>query len=637
MCGIAGFLTTDPSSEHLQKVLSRMLSAMYHRGPDEEGLLVVGNLALGMRRLSIIDLAGGHQPIFNEDRRIAIVFNGEIYNFQTLRQELMERGHQFATQSDTEAIVHAYEEWGIDGLHRLRGMFAFALYDGRNPYSPLVFLARDRLGIKPLYFYADPLSREVLFASEVRALLASGRVSREVDPETLPGFLLFGSVIEPNTLVRGIYSLPPGCSLRIEKKGEGFKLSLEEWWNLSSVKSQEVFSRQKTIQEIRQVLEEAVRLHLIAEVPLGIFLSSGIDSTALAALASRVSEGLVHTFTVAFTEEGYNEAERARATARLLNTKHSELLVTGQMMLKRMHKAVLSLDQPSMNGINTYFVSWSARQAGLKVALSGVGGDELFGGYQTFRLTPRLALFSHLSSTFPKPLKILGEYSLKAVERLWTTEALRKLLSLVRNPGSLPHPYFWTRLLFTPSQVSRLCPSEGGEASPWRQRLNALSEEVSSQPLFNQVSFLELTTYMTNTLLRDTDGMSMAHSLEVRVPFLDPLVVERTFFSPVEYKIAPPIPKPLLVASLKDLLPAEVVHQKKRTFTFPWPIWLRKDLKGSLEKSLNGLSPSLKEYLSQEEVGKVWQSFLGNQTGWARPWSLYVLNEWVKHYLDEVE
>ncbi len=638
MCGIAGFLTTDSFSEHLQRVLHQMLSAMHHRGPDEEGSFLAEGVALGMRRLSIIDLAGGHQPIFNEDRKVAIVFNGEIYNFQTLRQELMKRGHQFATHSDTEVIVHAYEEWGVDCLQRLRGMFAFALYDGRNPYSPLVFLARDRLGIKPLYFYVSPSQKEVLFASEVRALLASSMIPREIDPNALPGFLLFGSVMEPNTLVKGVFSLPPGHLLRIQKKEGGFGLIQEEWWDLSSATSKEVFPRQKVLQEIRQVLEEAVRLHLIAEVPLGVFLSSGIDSTALAALASRVSEKPVHTFTVAFMEEDYNEAEMARHTARLLNTKHSELLVTGQRMLERMREAVLALDQPSMDGINTYFVSWSARQAGLKVALSGVGGDELFGGYQTFHLTPKLANFSRLATAFPAPLRTLGESGLRKVEGFWASEALRKLTSLLGSPGSFPHPYFWTRLVFTPSQVQLLCLfSREENGFLWRQRLDSLSKRVLSQPLFNQVSFLEMTTYMTNTLLRDTDCMSMAHSLEVRVPFLDHLVVERTFFSPVEYKIAPKIPKPLLVASLEDLLPTEVIHQRKRTFTFPWAVWLKKDLKESLEKSLSRLSPGLREYLSQEEIGKVWWSFLKGRTSWSRPWSLYVLNEWVKYYLDEVE
>ena len=412
-----------------------MMAALHHRGPDDEGLvtspanaLEAGRSAvLGMRRLSIIDLASGHQPVFNEDGSVAVVFNGEIYNFRELRDALQSRGHLFRTNSDTEAIVHAYETWGEDCVHHLRGMFALAVLDRRprpcqgvpqelREAGSRVFLARDRLGIKPLYYAIT--DGALLFASEVRALLASGRIAPLLSRETLESYLLFGSVAEPMTLVEGVFSLPPGHSLFLPVSGAVLRPRPKRFWSFAEAAQKRPRDVPRDLpaaaRELRPLLEEAVRSHLIADVPLGIFLSSGIDSTALAALASRVQKGM-HTFTVVFPEQDFSEGKLARQTAETFGMQHQELLLGGEEMLARLEKAVSALDQPTMDGINTYFVSWAARQVGLKVALSGLGGDEIFGGYKNFT---RLRHLSRLAGT--------GRFVPRAL-RAWTAAAFAEL------------------------------------------------------------------------------------------------------------------------------------------------------------------------------------------------------------------
>ena len=353
---------------------------MWHRGPDEDGLLVAPSAVLGMRRLSIIDLSGGRQPVFNETGNVAVVFNGEIYNFRQLRDTLLARGHAFRTNSDTEVIVHAYEEWGEQCARELRGMFAFAIWDARASgtsgdaaRSARIFIARDRLGIKPLYYaFADGT---LFFASEVRALIATGRIVPRLSPDSLEAFLLFGSVAEPSTLVEGVFSVPPGHSLAITANAPPSKPQPKPYWDFSDAALQVEPVPPKNLKEaakkLRPLLEETVREHLISDVPLGVFLSSGLDSTALVALASRFQNDL-RTFTVVFPEQRYSEAKISRETAAHFKTRHEEVLLTPSQLADQLDDAVGSLDQPSMDGLNTYFVSRAARQAGLKVGSSRV-------------------------------------------------------------------------------------------------------------------------------------------------------------------------------------------------------------------------------------------------------------------------
>jgi asparagine synthase (glutamine-hydrolysing) len=616
-----------------------MMGQLRHRGPDDEGLFADDSVALGMRRLSIIDLGGGHQPVFNEDGTAAVVFNGEIYNFPELRHTLESRGHAFRTASDTEVIVHAYEEWGEDCVDHLEGMFAFALAETSKSTrrgNPRVLLARDRLGIKPLYYaLADGA---LFFASEVRSLLASGQIEPRLSQPALRSYLLFGSVAEPMTLVEGVYSLPPGHRIVISAASRHAKIEPEPYWDFADSarppSDHKWTDRSSAAAFLRSLLEETVESHLIADVPVGVFLSSGIDSTALVALAAQ-KRAAVHTVTVVFREHEFNEAELARRTAQRFGTRHQELALTGGDMLARLGEAVSALDQPSMDGINSYFVSWAARQAGLKVALSGLGGDEMFGGYSTFRSTPEAQSVAALARRVPGGIRsVLAAAAERVSKHLNGKDAHRKMAALWRDPSFLPHPYFYTRLLFTPAQVLELLNCNGIVApEPWQDWLAQIARE--SEPLddFTSVSCLESRSYMANTLLRDTDAMSMAHSLEVRVPFLDHPLVEFVSRLPARVKSAAGMPKSLLVEAMGDLLPREVVSQRKRTFTLPWEHWLRGPLREELASEFNAVAPSLAPCLDAHAVRRVWRSFLEGHTTWSRVWSLFVLNKWARRHL----
>ncbi len=572
-----------------------MTAAMKHRGPDDDGLLVAPpqatGSALGMRRLSIIDLAGGAQPIFNEARDVAIVCNGEIYNFRELRRTLESAGHSFRTQSDTEVIVHAWEQWGTECLSELRGMYAFALLDWRTRNDagvPQLFLARDPLGIKPLYYAWK--GDKLLFASELRALLASGSIDRQLSPDAVTSYLLFGSASEPVTLMEGVYSLPPGH-------------------------------------------------RLLLYLP-----DRGLDSAAIATLAARHSPG-IHSFTVVFPEQEFNEAPLARRVAEHCGTRHEEVPLSGSDMLARLEEAVGALDQPSMDGINTYIVSWAARQVGLKVALSGLGGDELFGGYSTFHDTRRAARLAAFARVVPGALRSAMR---PLAERLFagfsSRDAARKAAAVWDAPRQLPHPYFFTRALFplpdlrrlmTPCLRASVVGADGKTLAPtWLGWLTLCAGQSARFDTMTAVTWLELRTYMASTLLRDTDSVSMNRSLEVRVPLLDSPLVEFVAELPDEVKQEHGSKKALLREAVAELLPSEILAQPKRTFTLPWEHWLRGPLRARIETGLSDLSPALSPLLHADGVQAVWKSFLGGETSWSRPWALFVLNEWCRRNLN---
>lgn len=629
------------NAEESARAVRRMTASIFHRGPDEDGFLIAPpaapRVAFGMRRLSIIDLPGGHQPVFNESSDVAIVFNGEIYNFPQLRAELESAGHQFRTHSDTEVIVHGYEQWGDACVEHLRGMFAFALLDMRGDptAAPKVLLARDRLGIKPLYYTV--IGGALIFASEVRALLASGYVPRKISPGALDSYLLFGSVCEPMTLVDNVFSMPPGHRLSVAAKGPVHRAAPEAYWSFgeaAAYKPQDMpITLEAAAQRLRPLLEETVSGHLIADVPLGVFLSSGLDSTAIVALASAAQPGL-HTFTVIFSEQEFSEAGPARATARRFGTRHEELMLDGAEMLQHLDEAVESLDQPSMDGINTFFVSWSARRAGLKVALSGLGGDEIFGGYATFSSGPRVARLAAFGRKLPRAVR---GATARAIGRAGGRgDAGRKLAALWRNADALPHPYFFTRALYTPDHVSALrgAALSAGENVPWRNWLAETARQAAGLDSFGAISCLEARSYMGNTLLRDTDSVSMANSLEVRVPLLDHVLVEFVTRLPAAAKQRRGVNKALLVEALRGLLPEEIVSHRKRTFTFPWEHWLRGSLGARVRAGLGQPAPALAPHLDASAVQAVWLAFEACKTNWSRPWSLYVLNQWCRQHLE---
>ncbi len=620
-----------------------MMAAMLHRGPDDEGVLIAPRVAVGMRRLSIVDLPGGGQPVWNEAGTLAVVFNGEIYNFRQLRAELESFGHRFRTRSDTEVIVHAYEQWGQRCAEKLRGMFAFAVIEmprGRAAVPERVFIARDPLGIKPLY--CALVDGILLFASEVRALLASARIPPRIATGQLPGYLLFGSACEPDTLIEGISSLPPGYCISIPVDAPLAAPSSSPYWSFALNPAAESSRREPSdgiataSKKIRSLLHDSVASHLIADVPVGVFLSSGIDSTALAALASLARPG-IHTFTVAFPGAQFSEADIARRTARRLRTEHSELTLSDREMVARLDEAIAAFDQPSMDGINTYFVSWAARQAGLKVALSGLGSDELFGGYASFQNATRVARIAALARVVPSPVRNAAAGFAHSANPQRAIGKFAKAAAAWIDPNALPHPYFFTRLLFPPQVVFA-----GQRAALWRSQpssgwLSDSARQAASLDRFTAVSWLELRSYLLNTLLRDTDAMSMRHSLEVRVPFLDTPLVEYVLSLPRSAKLNNSRPKALLVQALGDLLPEEVVEHPKRTFTFPWERWLRAELGQRVSAGLKEWSPALQPHVSREFALAVWDAFLRGRVTWSRPLSLYVLNEWAKRHIHALD
>lgn len=650
MCGICGvaFATRTKDAESRVKA---MTAAMRHRGPDDEGFLVgeprAPGLALGMRRLSIIDLQGGSQPIWNESRDVAVIFNGELYNYRDLRERLILCGHRFVTHSDTEILVHAWEEWGEDCLPELHGMFAFALLDLRVQHSsvPILFLARDPLGIKPLYYTQTP--EAFLFASEVRALLASGIVPKKLSQDALTSYLLFGSVSEPVTLLEGVFSLPPGHRITMRIPDRRHTPRARPWWDAARSPAARDTNKPRDLagaaKHLRPLLENAVRGHLIADVPVGLFLSSGLDSSAIAVLAARAQAG-IRSFTLAFPGTSQDEGPLARLVANRCGTQHTEVPLDGNAALARIDEAIAALDQPTIDAINTYFVSWAAREVGLKVALSGLGGDELFAGYQTFADVPRLARLSRIGDFVPPSLRrTMAPLVARLAAGQITQDASRKVAAAWAFPEALPHPYFFARALFPPRHLERLIeprfrPStvnaDGVTLEPtWLGWLGRTADEARKLESIAEISWLEMRTYMTSMLLRDTDSVSMAQSLEVRVPLLDTPLVEFVSALPDAARRRPGAQKALLVDALRDLLPPEILTQRKRTFTLPWEQWLRGPLRGRLEASFAQPAPVLAPYLRPGGVSGVWTDFLAGRTSWSRPWSLYVLNEWCRCHL----
>jgi asparagine synthase (glutamine-hydrolysing) len=629
-----------------------MATAMQHRGPDDDGFLVndprAPGLALGMRRLSIIDLKTGRQPVWNETRDVAVIFNGELYNYRELRDRLALSGHRFSTQSDTEILVHAWEEWGEDCLDELRGMFALALLDLRKRYAtaPLLFLARDPLGIKPLYY--TQTSDGFAFASEVRALLAGGVASKQLSQDALTSYFLFGSVSEPVTMLEGVFSLPPGHRMLLYVPERRRAPRARAWWD--ATRSPAAKDAQRTrdfssaVKDLRSRLQDAVRAHLIADVPVGLFLSSGLDSSAIAALAARECAG-IRSFTLTFPGTAYDEALLASRVAKHCGTQHREIPLKGDAVVSRLDEAVAALDQPSMDGINTYFVSWAAREAGLKVALSGLGGDELFGGYATFTDTPRITRLIKMAWFAPSPVRNAMAPLLRAViAQRSSPDAARKAVAAWLQPDALPHAYFFARSLFpVGAELSRLVEprfrpssvaSDGVTLEPtWLGWLERAADGARKLEGMGSVSWLEMRCYMAGTLLRDTDSVSMARSLEVRVPLLDTPLVEFVGALPDAARRRNGTVKALLIEAVADSLPREILTQKKRTFTLPWEEWLRQPLRKKLESSFAEPAPGLAPFLRADGVRQVWTSFLAGETSWSRPWSIYLLNEWCRRHL----
>lgn len=623
MCGICGAVGLEDGG----RAVRGMNACLVHRGPDSAGYLEAGKVALGVRRLRIIDLQTGDQPIYSQDRRRAIVLNGEIYNFRQLRAELEGLGHRLATQSDTEVVLHAYEEWGLECLARLRGMFALALYD-TEPGSLL--LARDRLGIKPLYLWHD--GRRLLFASEVRALLACGSLPGALSPAGLVSYLAFGSVQEPLTMIDGVTSLTPGSWLQVIPGPDGLQIRSGRYWYPPAADDPDA----ATTDEVHCWLADAVGSHLVSDVPLGAFLSGGLDSGSVVALGTEALGSPLCAFTLAFDGWAGDERHQAALTARRWSSQHQVRVIGSDEILADLGRALAAMDQPSVDGINTWYVSREAKRAGLTVALSGLGGDELFAGYASFRLVPRLKRLQRLLPGAYHGLLPRGALA-------WLpgrARSLSKLAGLLSGDTFFDHPYFLVRSLLAPSQVRGLLnagvverlAATGTPLELWQRNVEEQVRLAADYDPVGEVSWLELSQYMRSTLLRDADAMSMAHSLEVRVPFVDHILVEKVL--PVGgWRKLGDRPKPLLAAALGDRLPSGIVAGKKRTFTLPFEKWLRGSLADLVGGTLRDLPEQLAPWVDASGAHRLWVQFERGRTTWARPWAMFVLAHWARRNL----
>jgi len=629
MCGIAGLIDFSngrlPGYEnHSGKVLRVMLDRLRHRGPDDRGEeKFVGeqgpDVYLGHQRLSIIDITQmGHQPMANDSQTIWISTNSEIYNFRELRRELEGRNYNFRSNSDTEVLLKAYEEWGADCLDRLRGMFAFSIWDARKR---VLFLARDRLGIKPLYYFSSPDC--FLFGSEVRALAATGIPGTTINSTGLLHFLSFGSLSAPDTFWESINELLPGHYLLVDKDSMQDK---EYWAPLGSA----LAPSPDSIDELLKVtLKESVKFRQISDVSLGAFLSGGIDSSAVVSLMNHEKDHPVETLSVVFKEPEYDESVYSDKVAQQMATHHRTLELGESDLVNALPQAIAAMDQPTVDGINTFLISKCAREAGWKVALSGIGGDELFGGYDSFRWVPRLSGIENFLSALPRSWSHFMGNCLKQI--LPASDQNTKLGHLVSGQKSGSHIYFLLRALFCEDRVRDLFRDKNCADQEILKHLTKTMQQVDSlsalHPL-KQISYLELTHYLSNTLLRDTDMMSMAHGLEIRVPLIDHRLVELMFSIPAEIQFARPPKKSLLVRSLPHSLPPDVVHRKKMGFTLPFEHWMRNDLRSEVESVLLERISPLSDFIDETEVRQVWKDFLAGRISWSRPWALYVLKKW---------
>ena len=609
MCGIAA--ASGLPADEARLAVEAMCEQMVARGPDDEGVEVFAagagdggrTVALGSRRLAIIDPSpAGHQPMSDPARGTTIVFNGMIYNFRELRDRLIAEGESFASRSDTEVVLKAYARWGHGCVRHLRGMFAFCIWDAR---ADELFLARDRLGIKPLYHAHD--GDRLLLASQVKALLATGLVAPRLSLAGLRTYLAYGAVSEPLTAIEGISALPAGHT-GVFRSG---RLTIARYWQpptepeLSATKAE-------AVEELRTSLEDVIRGHLVSDAPLGIFLSGGVDSSVLAAIAARHTDAL-RTVSVVFDDPALSEQSYMNLVAAHVGSDHVEVDLRPADLLGWLDEAFAAMDQPSFDAINTYAVSRAAATTGLKVALSGLGADELFDGYGYVRRVTALEWARRLPATARDPARrAAGLMDGRAAK-------LQTWLSDDYAPGS---SYDLLRRVFLPGEAAALVGGDGlGDLAPAGPSVD-LRRDV-----FRQVSALDLANYTKNVLLRDTDAMSMAHSLEVRVPFLDHELVEWTLRLPASAKVGRRR-KELLLAAVQDLLPREILRRRKQGFVVPLARWLRGELRGEADARLQAPPAAVAELLDPRELQQVWTTFLRDGRRWLRPWALFALSSW---------
>jgi asparagine synthase (glutamine-hydrolysing) len=644
MCGIAGVIGYNSSS-----IVNKMLDAMPHRGPDDRGFFADENISLGMNRLAIIDVHLGHQPMFNDDKNICVVFNGEIYNFREEKQKLEQNNVVFYTQSDTEVLLKMYEFYGDKFLNLLRGMFALCIYDirkGRN--YPKILLARDQFGIKPLLY--APIDGGIIFASELKGILASGLVDNSVNPDALRMLLTYSSIQQPQTILKSPQMILPAHKLLWENG----KYTLSKYWHLCNTINPEIallpYSEQLSL--VEHTLSESIRLQMYSSVPIGAFLSGGIDSSLLVGLMNKYSSGNVNTFSIGFGEEGkdIDESYDAEKIARHLGTNHHKITITEHNIKNEIYKIIDALDQPSVDGVNTYFVSQAAKEF-VTVAISGTGGDELFAGYRWFI---EMALYE-------KEIKKNIGYQIQKYYSDFLRKDIFNLLSL--------NPYFYKYIddyrsfgtlaqfsrfnhIFSPKQTSKLLHHSIKDScyvgrDPSIDFKNA--DQLLDGTIIQRISALCLHGYTQNQLLRDIDAVSMKHSLEVRVPFLDTEVASVALSLPDSSKLEYwhkmkrgtfPLyqesgAKKIMFDIAKKYLPSNIDKQKKRGFGMPFNSWLKSSLYDILQDSFSETNIKKVGWFEYKEVQRYLLLFNQDQCPWYQIWLLLIIQLWALQTLKQ--
>lgn len=623
MCGINGIYNIRKLSQP-EELLREMNLTSKHRGPDYTGSYADQDVVLGHNRLSIIDLeASSNQPFVSEDGNLVLVFNGEIYNYREIRNILAPK-YNFKTEGDTEVVLAAYQKWGPACLNHFNGMFAMAIWDKTKRE---LFLSRDRLGIKPLYYY-DNLE-QFAFSSEIRSLLTLPFLEKKINEDALVDYLRYGTVHAPRTMINGIRMLMPGHYCLLNEDG----IKISQYWNINVHHSTESYNQNydQVKNRTKELFFESVSRRLVSDVPFGAFLSGGIDSSAIVGAMSSVSDQKIDTFSVTFAEEAFSEAKYAKIIAKKFNTSHHEIKLTPEDFLKDLPEAVASIDHPSMDGPNSFVISKATKQAGVTVALSGLGGDELFGGYDIFKRAYSL-LDKKWMMSFPLMFrKGLGS-GLKLIKPGIASDKIKK--TITSKYLELPYYYPINREILDDEKIHYLLNFHNYPDNAVHEILQhgiGIGSSGAKVPFLSRVSYAEINTYMQNVLLRDTDQMSMAHALEVRVPFLDHKLVEYIYGIRDDFKY-PSTPKKLLIDSLGDLLPDEIVNRPKMGFTFPWEIWLKNELKDYCSEGLNYLKEM--NLFNERGIDDIWVSFLqGNKKiTWSRVWTLVVLGQWLKKH-----
>jgi len=626
MCGIAGILEFGRDARADAASLRAMCGVMAHRGPDDDGFYSDGPAGIGMRRLAIVDLKTGHQPISNEDGSLWIVFNGEIYNHLALREQLIARGHDYRTHSDTETILHLYEEYGRDCVQHLRGMFAFAIWD-RNKKT--LFIARDRLGIKPLYFHLTP--DRLLFGSEIKVILAHGTTRAEFNRSALPEYLAFGYLSDEQTFYSGIRKLLPGHTMEIGADGQP---QIRQYWDLDTSSPHESHDEGYYVRSYRELLEGAVQSHLMSDVPLGMFLSGGLDSSAVAALMTRIRREPIETFSVGYGEQSYSELPYARIVADHIKSQHREVVVSEQDFFNALPHLIWHEDEPMVwpSSVSLYFVARLARER-VTVVLTGEGSDETLAGYTRYAFTLKNAALDRAYRSFVPDKLRRGLRNTVASSSLLGATLRRKLehTFLAKDGASWASFYFdnFFSAFSAAEQNSLLTPEFAAAFAPALAYKNVLQYwEHSSGEMLQRLLYTDIKTYLVELLMKQ-DNMSMAASIESRVPFLDHVLVEFATRIPREVQLKGLAGKTILKKAVEDVLPHEIIYRPKLGFPTPWSGWLAGPRLETIRDMLLGSRSLDRGYFRRDAIERLFAEHRGlHRDNYDRIWRLLNLELW---------